>query len=390
MRVAFRSNFLFVLALLSLIFAPVIVNADVTIDEASKMLPYSIGDFRAHGRIRPQFETATPEDFGVLSAAERSYFSVRGGGFAVTIIKTRSDSGAYALLTSTVSEDRKSRPSLDVKTGDIGTASFISPDSVLFFKGATFVSVRITKNDWGSADGMITLARLFAETLDKGEGEIPVLVKHLPDWESAQERLTYAVSRRALQEFAGARPALDAVNFDGGTEAVSATYDTAQVVLIEYTTPQIATISDASITERIRQLRDRGEPAPTAYRRVGNYSVFVFDAPNERMAAHFIDQISYEQVVQWLGDDPRALERAQRIYSQTTAGVILAVLKASGLSLLICLGIGGIFGTVIFRRRRAQQAAAQAYSDAGGLMRLNLDEMTPQSDAAKWLGRGDG
>jgi len=59
---------------------------------------------------------------------------------------------------------------------------------------------------------------------------------------------------------------------------------------------------------------------------------------------------------------------------KNSAGVLVAVLKSSGLSLILCLAIGGLIGTMLFRHRRAQRAAA--YSDAGGSIRLNLDELT--------------
>src|SRR4029434_9231594 len=87
-----------------------------------------------------------------------------------------------------------------------------------------------------------------------------------------------------------------------------------------------------------------------------------------------IDQVKYEQVVQWLGDDPHLYQRLQRYFTQTSAGVFVAVLKSSGLSLLFCLAAGALIGTMMFRHRRAQRAAA--YSDAGGSVRLNLDELT--------------
>jgi hypothetical protein len=114
--------------------------------------------------------------------------------------------------------------------------------------------------------------------------------------------------------------------------------------------------------------------------------VFVFNAPDEKTANALVDQVKYEQVVQWLGDDPRMAERLQRYFRQTSAGVLLAVLKSSGLSLLLCLGVGTLFGALLFRRRRAQQATL--YSDAGGATRLNLDELTDASSSHRLLGRG--
>jgi hypothetical protein len=259
-----------------------------------------------------------------------------------------------------------------------------------FVKGSTLVSLTRVDKFGGQTEEVITLANLIADSLYKGEGEIPSLVKHLPEWEKVQDKVFYAVSLNALKGAVPDSAVLDVVSFEGGTEAVTATYGQSRLVIVEYTTPQIATDSDARINARIKELQGSGQPVPSAYRRVGNYSVFVFNAPDDQTAKQLIDGVSYEQVVQWLGDNPRALERAQRMYTQTTAGIILAVIKASGLAVLLCLGIGGLFGTIIFRRRRSQQAATAAYSDAGGMIRLNIDDMTPQNDPARLLGRSDG
>jgi hypothetical protein len=118
---------------------------------------------------------------------------------------------------------------------------------------------------------------------------------------------------------------------------------------------------------------------------VGNYSVFVFDAPSEQTAKALIDQVKYEQVVQWLGDNPYILKEAQRRYVETTLGVFLAVVKASGVAALACFAVGGFFGALLFSRRRAQQRTVEAFSDAGGMLRLNIDELTPQTDPTKLL-----
>src|SRR5207244_4899562 len=142
------------------------------------------------------------------------------------------------------------------------------------------------------------------------------------------------------------------------TEAVVANYGQSQLVIIEFTTPQFSIDNDRRIWNRIAGLKAKGEPAPTAYRRVGNYSVFVFNAPDEKTATQLIDQVKYEQVVQWLGDDPYWWEKAQRIYLRTTGGVLIAVLQSSAISFFVCLTIGGIIGAGLFKRRRARQAAA--------------------------------
>lgn len=264
-----------------------------------------------------------------------------------------------------------------------------SSGRVIIYKGLTFVSISNTSPDKNS-ERLIAFGRLLTDPLDNGEGEVPVLIKHLPDWEAVQQRAVYAVSLSTLQEAAGHRPVLDAINFTSGTEAVTALYNSSRLVIVELITPQLATDNDARINARINELRAAGQAVPSAYRRVGNYAVFVFDAPDEITATQLIDKIAYEQIVQWLGNNPNWLIRAEREYRRTTAGVIVAVFKASGISLLLCLGIGGIFGSIVFRRRRRQQASTQAYSDAGGMLRLNIDDMTPEVEPTRLLGKGDG
>ncbi|HEX8180159.1 MAG TPA: hypothetical protein VF525_11500, partial [Pyrinomonadaceae bacterium] len=59
--------------------------------------------------------------------------------------------------------------------------------------------------------------------------------------------------------------------------------------------------------------------------------------------------------------------------------LIINTVKATGLAILLCLGVGGLFGGVVFMRRRAQTALSQQYTDAGGMMRLNLDELAAES-----------
>jgi len=374
------------LALFLLLFVQPLARADSALEAIAPMLPDTIGDFRARGPASMPheglFQHQSPEEFAVTGSAVRPYVSAGGEKIGIQLVKTRSDSGAYALLTNQKRIFQQQAIGLD----GVGSAAIRTPSGVLFFKGPALVKVYNLDKTPSDTEGAVTLARLFADTLDKGEGEIPVLVKHLPEAEGAQERAVFAVSLAPLQEAAGNRPILDAISFEGGAEAVTATYGPSRLVIVENMTPQLATTQDARIKARLKELGDVGLPGPTVYRRVGNYSVFVFDAPDEVTALKLIEGIKYEQVVQWLGDNPNDLKRAQRRYTETTAGVILAVLKASGISLLLCLGVGAVFGGIVFKRRRQQQAAREAFSDAGGMVRLNLDEMTPQYDSGKLLG----
>ncbi len=385
MRARSLSKLLSACALLILSFALVLAN--VSADEAAKSLPDKLGDFRALGSARSlSSETETKKDEGNEAQVSRGYRSAQGDNFKVELVRTRTDGGAYALFSG---EAQKLGPEVKKLEG-VGTAAVISSSGrALFYKGTSFVSIS-DESKSKNADRLIAFAKLLAEPLNNGEGEIPVLVKHLPEWESVQQQAVYALNLSALQEAAGSRPVLEAVNFTGGADAVTASYGPTRLVIIEHTTPQLATDNDARINARINELGNSGQPVPSAYRRVGNYAVFVFDAPDEATATQLMDKIAYEQVVQWLGNNPHWMERAEREYRQTTAGMILSVIKVSALSLLICLGVGGIFGSIIFKRRRARAATSEAYSDAGGMLRLNLDDMTTQQvDPSRLLGKGD-
>jgi hypothetical protein len=220
-------------------------------------------------------------------------------------------------------------------------------------------------------------------------GGVPVLVVHLPDWEKkVGEGFGYATSLAALQKAAGNQPALDAFDFDEGTEAVTAKYEAGRLVIVEFPTPQHSVDADARINERIAQLRAAGQPAPSVYKRVGNYSVFVFDAPDAASAEKLVSQVKYEKDVRWLGRNPHAEEIATRAYTSTMGGVIITTLITTGLAILLCLGVGGAVGAVVFLHRRARNTAQQIYTDAGGMVRLNIEDLNTPPQTTNLLGPG--
>jgi len=216
------------------------------------------------------------------------------------------------------------------------------------------------------------------------DDDVRVLTRHLPPPEEAQKNAVFLNNFADLEKLGLQQPVLSAVQSGGDADAALANYAPSKVLIIEFHTPQLAADNDQRIIARIHELWKLGQPAPTAYRRVGNYSVFVFDAPDEQTAKQLIDQVKYEQVVQWLGENPNILREAEKRYVNTTLGVLVAVVKASGYAALLCLGIGGLIGGLLFSYRRSQQKAV-AYSDAGGMLRLNLDEMTAETNPARLL-----
>lgn len=387
-----------VAALSLLLFVPAVGQHALTepgapTEPAAKLLPDKLGDFRSVGPV-DSFPMWLAKDEiernRVSSYAIRDYVSKDGRRLSVFLITASDDSGAYAQFTKKRLETNGSQDT-NYNPG-IGTASYSYWDGkrnhLFFFKGR--VSAEL-KDDAKSQDSqpLVNFAKVLSEPIDKSAGEIPVLVKHLPDWEKEQAQVLYAVNKDTLKQKFSNQPVLDVVSFEGGAEAAIADYGTQKLAVIEFNTASLATDSDQRIKAKLQELSTHGQPVPTAYRRVGNYAVFVFDAPNQDAATQLIDQVKYQQIVQWLGENPFAYERATREFTETTLGVFVSVVKASGLALVGCLAFGGFFGALLFSVRRAQQRAREEYSDSDAMLRLNLDELTPESDPARLLGRGN-
>ncbi len=377
-----------VLAILA--FLPLVASGqNAPTNQANRMLPERLGEFRAAGKI----ETIAPKQLetsqNVTSTASRTYVSTGGQKFTASLFATNSDGAAFSALARRRAQVTGSS---ELRPANVGTDGFFSREgtnnSLTFFKGPIVVSVREDGSSQ-SSDALRALGIALAETLDKGEADVPVLVKHLPGWPSVQDRALYIINHEELKKEFSNQNVLEVLTFATGTEAATANYDGSKLLVIEFKTPQLATDNDTRIAARIQELRSQGQPAPAAYRRVGNYSVFVFDAPNEQAANGLIDQVQYQQMVQWLGRNPTLYDKAANEFTRTTLGVFIAVVKASGLVVIGSLAVGGLLGALLFRMRRKQQRLAQAYSDAGGMLRLNIDELNATHDPARLIGPGN-
>ncbi len=357
---------------------------------ASKLLPARLGEFRAAGfvaQVLPLPPGASPEDYGVASSSVRRYESANGAAFVAAVVRTSSTSAAYSLLT----ERAEGEPGAGrIDLGGAEAVSHVTPDSISFVKGPLYVRVESSSKP-AAANELAALARAVAGSIEEGTSELPVLVLHLPEWEQKVREgvVGYAVSPAALRRAAGEQPALDAVPFDGGTEAVTARYGEARLVIVEFPTPQHAFDADAAISARVNDLRAAGQTAPSQYKRVGNYSVFVFGGTDAGAAEQLISGVKYEKDVRWLGRNPRAEEIMTRRYTATMGGVLVGTLITSGLAILICLGAGALIGGTIFLRRRARKAEHETYTDAGGMVRLNIEELNAPAPSSKLVGQGE-
>lgn len=200
----------------------------------------------------------------------------------------------------------------------------------------------------------------------------PVLLKHLPDYEQVQAGAIFVTESAGLRAAAGDQPVFEAVEFVPGTEAVTANYPAGRLVIVEYTTPQASAEADAKIHEFLAK-----HPQPAiAYRRIGNYNAFVFGVSDAAAADGLLGQIKYEKTIQWLGEDPFLLKKLERYMVTTSKDIMISTV------LVILLGLGGALlagiaaGFVFFRVRDQKRASRTAFSDAGGLTRLNLDGLS--------------
>jgi hypothetical protein len=223
--------------------------------------------------------------------------------------------------------------------------------------------------------------KIKSQEISEDDG-LPVLVKHLPDWESKQRDVVFITDPTSLKRTLGDRPILRTIDFAGGTEAVTAPYPAGKLLIVEYTNPQASIDADTQINSYLSQ-----NPDPTtAYRRTGNYNIFVLDSPDMAAAANLIDQVKYEKNVQWLGEDPFLFKNLERRFVNTSADIFVSTVEWIALGIGTTLLAGIILGYVFFQFRERQRHTMKEFSDAGGMVRLNLDGLTPELSTDRLLG----
>lgn len=202
------------------------------------------------------------------------------------------------------------------------------------------------------------------------DGTTPVLIMNLPDWESVKGQAKITNKIGDVRASFGDPAALAGIDLDGGAEAAYADYPAGRLLLIEYPTPQASTAADALIQAALPN-----SPG-VIYKRIGNYNAFVFNASDPDAANALLEKIDYGKTVQWLGEDPYFLQRFERyIATQGRDMVITTVLFIAGILLSAAL-IGILAGFIYYRFREQERAQWHRFSDAGGLTRLNLDELS--------------
>lgn len=210
--------------------------------------------------------------------------------------------------------------------------------------------------------------------------QVPVLIKHLPDWENARKSAVLAHSIDDLRQTLGERPVYDLIDFAGGTEAVTVNYLQGKLLIVEYANPQQSIETDTKTQER---LADNNQNI--FFRRTGNYNIFVFDAPDEASANLLIEQIKYGKTVQWLGQDPTLFHRAERAFIHTASDLFMSILIWILIIIAVAVATGLLVGGLYYNYHHKKRLSTRAFSDAGGMVRLNLDELTAEPTGGRFL-----
>ncbi len=107
-----------------------------------------------------------------------------------------------------------------------------------------------------------TLSQMKSQEVSDDDG-LPVLLKHLPDWENVRNRAVFANNVNDLRQALGARPVFDSIDFVAGTEAVTAPYNDGKLLIVECATPQGSVETDNKVNQI---LAETGQNPPFIYR----------------------------------------------------------------------------------------------------------------------------
>lgn len=235
-------------------------------------------------------------------------------------------------------------------------------------------------------------------------GALPSLPDNLPVANKIGRTEKYVVGSAALAQIESLSHLKEIVSFTGGTEVATAQYQNGggrmSLAIVEYQTPQLATDGHARFTSYHDAL-DQADKDKTIIKRVGNYVIEAVGFTNAAEAQSIVNQIKYTPKVYWEGKklrdvplqfrppDPAAIEEASK-----TAGILIRTFYWIGVMITGAILIGVITGGAFFyvrRYRRRKLGIDDLFSDAGGTVRLNLDDylLQPSNSTVKQIGSGN-
>ena len=350
------------------------VVAIATARPAVELLPERLAGVKAAGGVN-EFgrdnlaaivgEKATAyQEYLVTAAYQRQYGAAR-----VEIFQAENSFAAFGLFTYAAGANKTA-----ADQPGLGSASAHLADAVIFWKN-NYV-VRVTAP--GAAPLQESLARSVSDALgrDKQAVKLPPLLESLPRQQAVAASERYFLGPESLNDYV--ERGRDMFGFAGDAEAAMAEYapapagqvgagSRARLLIVEYHTPQFAYDAHARINTYLAALSE-DERGRIIVKRQGNYIVEATNFDDREFAQGLIDSVEYPYTVKLLDpltpyNDPFQTQKAARM--------LISTFSIMGLAILIVLFVGSTFGTIIFLRRRKQQR--EMFSDAGGMVRLDLD-----------------
>jgi len=309
-------------------------------------------------------------EYGVSTAATRSY---RSGKISASVSVLQMDQATHAyglyramLSNSHITPDR--HPSDE--RGEMTDKGF------LFWQGRYFVLITDnapTISEEVKSNRMQMIGDI-SNHIGAVQSDDPGIMRHLPEWNLVNGSEKYLVGPLGVGRFTQYGDA-SKINFEGGTEVAVGDYDIngskGQLIIVEFQTPQFATQG----MDRMHKYLDSLPPDQRGrifLKREGNYAVEAIGFGDRAIAESLVDRVKYTYTVKWITKPPTSPYDLSS-YRRDALRLIIAIFVLIGLAVLIAVGGGVFFGRLLFLRRRAQ--LKNVYSDAGGIIRLNLDDM---------------
>jgi hypothetical protein len=373
----------------------VLIPSSTAAQQANKegLLPLSFGRWQASGSVR----TLNPDQWSVLPNADiyaeyglqhlsnRSYTDGQQK-INLEVFEMKFASGAYGLYTYNQAN--------------------LTADRQEFYSGRYLFSLSTTQKDLTDIaridQGLIEdLKKLPVDTA----GEHPYLQSHLPEENKIADSERYLLGPVALSQLKNFAHLKDLIDFQGGTEVVTAAYRNGNgrmnLVIIEFHTPQSAKAGLARLTAHLNSLPQE-EKEQQILKRVGNYIVNAVGIQDISAAQKIINQIKYTKQIIWEGSkftdiplearppDPTAIAEAKRTIVILVRSLYYVVLLITGTFFM-----GVLAGTTYFywrRYRRRKLGIDDIFGDLGDSIRLNLDDylLDSEDSTIKRLGSGKG
>ncbi len=276
----------------------------------------------------------------------------------------------------------------------------LSPQTHEFYQGRYVV--RVTNTPANASSGQEIFDAL-KPGLTGGEGELPSLPLHLPEAEKIAGSEKYILGPAALGRLKYFGEFKDTINFGEGVEITTAEYRNGggqmNLIIVEYYTPQSAAEGHTRIQDKFNAL-----PGPEKDRRllkrVGNYVVAMSPVENKSAAENIAGQIKYQKKIFWAGkkftDIPIEYRPPDPLATQETMQTLQIMVRSfywMGAMILSAILVGLFAGISLFRwkkYRRRKLGTDDLFSDAGGSVRLNLDDyLLTENPQIKQLREGE-